>query len=532
VAAWQQEGVDGIEVWAQRFGLDAEPRTPAFLVSDGAPGPGRLDGPLLDSDPDGGFVIVWTEDRTGSGDTVVQVQGFSPSGAAAGPRIALQPITPGRPLRAVSVGIDAQGRYFLIVSEGGSEGVAGGPAAVWGQRFELDGTPLGSRREMPAGRLAVQRDGRFLLLWLDATLGWQLARFTAAGELAAPVRPLFLSFDARIQSFTADRFDNTALVARAGSDLLLLLANRDQVAQGAPGTAALVLATGVLPGLESIPVGAAALQATGSLYAAWTGPAERDFSGVFHSPILGRLFTVRRDADLCVYRASRLLCDTAGDGIGFELTSPFGRGAAAGDVPLMGDVDGDRRDDFCVVRNRRTLCDTAHDGGTAEIQTPVFGLPGDVPLLGDLDGDGRVEPCRFRAGVFLCDVARNGGAAELTLAFGLPDDRPVLGDVDGDGDDDPCVVRASRFLCDTAHNGGAAELRMNLAAAFGAATPTGTPLLGDVDGDGRDDPCVFAGNRLYCGVFGPAGGVPTAVIERPYGGTGSDLPVLGDVDAF
>lgn len=517
VAAWWQSGADGIQIWAQSFGAAPPPRTPPIRVNGAATR--LLDGPLLASDPAGGFVVVWTEVKGSAATNTVYVQTYSPAGVPAGAQRRLVPNTPGQPLRAVSVGIDAQGRYFLIVAEG----TAG--EEVWGQRFAIGGAPLSPRQEIPAGAIRMQGNGRFLLTWNDDVFGWQLARFTPEGELAAPPRPLFLPNDGRLQSFTTDRTGNAAVTVRYGDQLLYILANREQVAQMPPQVLAV---TDVETTFE--PVAAFALQDTGALYAAWAGPPTvTSASGFDHIPVRGRLFTARRDADFCVYRGSRLFCDTAGDGDFFDTETVFGLGRAGGDVPLLGDLDGDRRDDLCVMRDRRTLCDTAHDGGAAELRTPVFGQPGDLPLLGDLDGDGRDDPCRFRNGRFLCDLAHDGGAAEVIIAFGQPNDRPVLGDVDGDGDDDPCVVRNNRFLCDTAHDGGTAERRLDLAAALGAAT--GTPLLGDFDGDGRDDPCVALGNRLSCGLFGPDGSLPATLVERAYGGSGGD-PLLGDVDRF
>ncbi|MBO9316322.1 MAG: hypothetical protein J7456_11130, partial [Chloroflexus sp.] len=68
-----------------------------------------------------------------------------------------------------------------------------------------------------------------------------------------------------------------------------------------------------------------------------------------------------------------------------------------------------------------------------------------------------------------------GGDAELVIAFGIADDMPLLGDLNGDGFDEPCVYRPSvnRFFCDTARNGGDAELVI----AFGIADDM--PLLGN-----------------------------------------------------
>jgi len=45
-----------------------------------------------------------------------------------------------------------------------------------------------------------------------------------------------------------------------------------------------------------------------------------------------------------------------------------------------------------------------------------------------------------------------------------------------DGREDFCVFRGDRFLCDTAHDGGAAEVEILL------GEPGAIPLLGNVDG--------------------------------------------------
>jgi hypothetical protein len=55
-------------------------------------------------------------------------------------------------------------------------------------------------------------------------------------------------------------------------------------------------------------------------------------------------------------------------------------------------------------------------------------------------------------------------------------DQPLLGDYDGDGRDDPCVFRQGTLLCDTAHNGGAAEGTLSLGDAGDRV------VLGNLDG--------------------------------------------------
>jgi hypothetical protein len=63
--------------------------------------------------------------------------------------------------------------------------------------------------------------------------------------------------------------------------------------------------------------------------------------------------------------------------------------------------------------------------------TIAFGQAGDVPLLGDFDGDGRADPCVYRAGRRRCDTAHDGGVAEGVLTFGDGVGVPLLGNLDG-----------------------------------------------------------------------------------------------------
>jgi hypothetical protein len=130
------------------------------------------------------------------------------------------------------------------------------------------------------------------------------------------------------------------------------------------------------------------------------------------------------------------------------------------------------------------------------------------------------EPCLFRNGHFLCDTGRTGGEPEVDHVFAIRGGVPVLGDVDGDGREDFCLFRTNRFDCDSGHNYGAAET----AILFGQAGDT--PLLGDVDGDGRADACVFRLDRFLCDTGHDGGAAETTIA---FGAPG-DQPLLGDVD--
>jgi hypothetical protein len=217
-----------------------------------------------------------------------------------------------------------------------------------------------------------------------------------------------------------------------------------------------------------------------------------------------------------------------------EIEHRFGGGAGA-IVPLgrLGDVDGDGRADPCVVRKGRFLCDTGHDFGRAEVQIPYTVTGGQAVLVGDIDGDGRDDPCQFLAGHFRCDTAHDGGAFEVDIAFGAEiwSDRgsegvALLGDVDGDGRDDPCVTptHSGEFRCDTAHDGGAPETVIT----FGAVGGGGAPILADFNGDGRDDPCISITGIFSCDTAHDGG---AAELEFSLGrGVPNAWPLIGNLD--
>jgi hypothetical protein len=131
------------------------------------------------------------------------------------------------------------------------------------------------------------------------------------------------------------------------------------------------------------------------------------------------------------------------------------------------------------------------------------------------------EFCLFRHGELVCDTGRTGGTAEVRYPFGgEPGETGLLGDLDGDGRADPCVYRAGVFRCDTAH-GFSSPTRIR----FGQARDV--PLFGDMDGNGKADPCVYREGRF---LFDTAHDGAAAEVEITFGGQAGDVPLLGDVD--
>jgi len=143
----------------------------------------------------------------------------------------------------------------------------------------------------------------------------------------------------------------------------------------------------------------------------------------------------------------------------------------------------------------------------------VLGSRFRIPPPGD-------EPCLSSAGVLSCDTLHDGGTAELSVPI-VQGGLPLLGDLDGNGQDDPCAFDDGTFSCNLRHN----QTRP-ATFRFGGAS-AGIPLLGDVNGDGRDDTCLHRRRRFACDTAHNGG---TAEVLIFFGRLGTSNPLLGDVD--
>ncbi|HTG36388.1 MAG TPA: hypothetical protein VLB76_26000 [Thermoanaerobaculia bacterium] len=418
----------------------------------------------------GAFVAVW-ETHPASNNAQVAGQLFTPGGARKGSEFRVGSVVGGSWNSHPVVAMAPEGSFVVVWQEPDPDD--GGTYLILGRRFSPEGAPLGSTFRISEGFSGTQQfpavasdpHGNFVVTWNeDELLGVTVARLYKADgtPVGAPV----------------------ALTKGVGQENGL-------VAFGWNGTFALVWQEGFLVPIVHV-----------------------------------RRFSASPGEEVCFFRnttpvrEAELECDTGRTGDQPEVRHPFG--GKAGDVGLLGDIDGDGRSDPCVFRSGVFLCDTEHDSGTTGV-TVGFGQAGDLPFLADVDGDRRADPCVYRSGHFLCDTAHDGGGPEVDLAFGIPGDVPLLGDLDGDGRADPCVVRAGHFLCDTHHDGAG-----NVDIAFGEA---GDPaLLGDFDGDGRADPCVYVQGILSCDTAHD-GGSPEGHLHLGFGDRDS-VPMLGNLDGL
>lgn len=88
--------------------------------------------------------------------------------------------------------------------------------------------------------------------------------------------------------------------------------------------------------------------------------------------------------------------------------------------------------------------------------------------------------------------------------------------------DEPCVATSGKLSCDTGRTGGELEVQH----AFGGPG-SGLPFLGDVDGDGRAEPCLYFARAFRCDTDHEGG---AAEVVIPFTVPGATVPLLGDVD--
>jgi hypothetical protein len=238
------------------------------------------------------------------------------------------------------------------------------------------------------------------------------------------------------------------------------------------------------------------------------------------------------------------------NGTWYALTSTSGYSASAavgvqwgsqvqGDVPLLGDIDGDTRSDFIVWRaSTGTWYWLTSSSGynTAMAGSKQWGNVslGDVPLAGDVDGDGNADLIVWRAstGTWHWLTSSKGYAydAQGHKQWGNNGlgDVPIVGDVDGDGKSDLTVWRASTgtwyWLTSSSVYSASDSVQWGSAAYLDAR------FVRDIDGDGRADPIVWRpGDGTWHWLTSSSGYSYGAQGQKQWGREG-DTPLAPTID--
>ncbi len=442
-----------------------------------------------------------------------------------------------------SIAFDGRGRMI-----GAWHTVLFGRADVSYRRFDEQGYPLGEAR--PLGdpregfcqwnpRLAANAEGRFAIAWEESE-GCDVDRTTVAMQIfdgaGRPVVPV-VSIPAPTAQGSASR--PMIGVDRGGN--VLFLWNEQTVSDGRRGV-----------------VYARRFDRDGNPLAARYRVGLADALALLPN---GRYVVGWIDRRLPVRESSVRLQRFTAEGVPFVVRGG-GQVDASGGADSLEALAVDRHGNLAVVwragdRVRLALLDTdlAPQGSTVELGSiqsqQIFEVRHAGVALAD---DGRLvaawtaprssprpgsrlvpvvaqtfralhdaDACSVVGRAFVCDwVGGTGASPPLRIVFGSgrSGETPLLGDWDGDGRADPCVYRQGLFSCDLEHNGGGGEGKSRV-----RGEPGDRPLFADVDGDRRADPCVRRGDRLLCdldrdGTLEPQGSF----------GRASDDVLLGDVD--
>lgn len=194
----------------------------------------------------------------------------------------------------------------------------------------------------------------------------------------------------------------------------------------------------------------------------------------------------------------------------YALNGTFGQ---SGDIPVVGDFDGNGVYDVAVYRNGTWYTDITHTLSVDASPLSFGGVSGDVPLAGDFDGDGISDLVIYRSGTWYIRSSKTATTTTMTLG-GAPGDVPVIADFDGDGIPDIAVFNAGTWTIRKS------STSANVVDTLGVATDV--PCAADWDHDGRAELCVFRNGTWYFKAVGASG-----VLDSYAFGQAGDIPLAG-----
>jgi len=257
-------------------------------------------------------------------------------------------------------------------------------------------------------------------------------------------------------------------------------------------------------------------------------------------------------SDLVIYRGGAsghgnwYSCTSSSSYASVQFIAAFGM--YDGDIPLLGNFDGDGEPDLFIYRGGASghgswYVRTSSGGYASATLIAAFGLyNGDVPLLGDFDGDGLSDLVIYRGGAsghgnwYVRRSSTAYSSAQLIATFGMWDgDVPLLGNFDGDGKADLVIYRGGSTWHGNwyVRKSSDSYSSATLIATFGIWDGD-IPLLGDFDGDGKADLFIYRGGSTWHGnwyVRKSSDGYSTTELIAIFGLYSGDVPLLGNFDA-
>jgi hypothetical protein len=217
--------------------------------------------------------------------------------------------------------------------------------------------------------------------------------------------------------------------------------------------------------------------------------------------------------------------------------------APAGETPLTGDFNGDGKDDIVTFTHGSAndvyvALSNGSSFGPGGKWHDFFALGGEVPAVGDFNGDGKDDIVVFTRGtlgdayVALSTGSSFGASAKWHDFFGLGNEVPGVGDFNGDGKDDVVVFNQGTLgdvYVATSTGSGFVGTSVKWHDYF--ALNGESPRIGDFDGDGRDDIATFTTNAaadVFVATSDGTAFVGTTVKWNDFFGLAGEFPYTGD----
>jgi len=149
-------------------------------------------------------------------------------------------------------------------------------------------------------------------------------------------------------------------------------------------------------------------------------------------------------ADIAVWRGSNGNWMVMGQTGSSSYTMGFGS-SSLGDIPLVGDYDGDGKTDLTVYRPGTQSVFYVWPSGPTSWYGYNWGTTGDIPTVGDFDGDGKTDYVIGRpssgAGTMTWWILYSSTMGYTSVTWGSNTDKLAPADYDGDGKTDLAVYR-------------------------------------------------------------------------------------------
>ncbi|WP_410568885.1 FG-GAP-like repeat-containing protein [Amycolatopsis sp. cmx-4-61] len=235
------------------------------------------------------------------------------------------------------------------------------------------------------------------------------------------------------------------------------------------------------------------------------------------------------------------------DGTKFNGTSVrwHDRFSIGSEIPLSGDFNGDGKADVATFARGTSgdvyvaLSDGSKFNGNGVLWHDYFAANDEIPVVGDFNGDGKDDIATFTRGssadvyVALSDGTKfTGNAVKWHEYFAANDETPVVGDFNGDGKDDIATfTRGTTGDVYVALSDGYRFVGNEVKWHDDFAYNSEVPAVGDFNGDGKDDIAVFArgtGADVYVALSDGTKFNGSGVLWHDYFAYGNEIPAVGD----